>query len=189
VEPFNTTPGAPFETMDVGVDAMASAMAKENVKYVLVTSRCGFTPNLIFCLFYRCLTAGLLFVSSDIYVNTARANPNLLIVDSARLKWKSTRKPAVGVMIGLVTECALITSSVMTGPRQNMYQTHRITIAPAPQEIRRDMSAWGQLFGFSTIKGPASELGIGFSTYGEGKAPGFVYACAHSPLRLPGCLF
>lgn len=70
-------------------------------------------------------------------------------------------------MIGMVMESDIISFATMG--YKNPYNVHRVTIAPAPQEFRRDVSVWGKLFGFTTITGSSSENGISFSTFGEGK--------------------
>lgn len=104
----------------------------------------------------------------------ARVNPKLLYADSNRIKVIVTKKIAVGIMIGMITESDIISSATMGF--KNPYNVHRVTIAPAQQEFRRDMSVWGKLLGFTTITGPTSKNGISFSTFGEGKGLNFASA-------------
>ncbi|KAF8073484.1 hypothetical protein FPV67DRAFT_1666258 [Lyophyllum atratum] len=116
--------------------------------------------------------AGLKFVQSGCYVNTARIDPSELVVDPAgRLRIADGRHPlAIGVMMGVVPESSLFTPVMNTATPTNI---HRILIAPMSQEFRCDTSAWGLLFKFPqpVIMGPTSELGFNFSTYGEGRGP------------------
>jgi hypothetical protein len=62
-------------------------------------------------------------------------------------------------MLGVVTECFLIEESFMGSTA-----VHKITIAPFAQEMRRDTSLWGQLFGFRIISGSMSSMGFSFLT-------------------------
>ncbi|KAF8075765.1 hypothetical protein FPV67DRAFT_1444597 [Lyophyllum atratum] len=112
------------------------------------------------------LLAGLTFMRYDGYVNMARMDMLDLTLEYGRIKTTDTKRPAVGIMLGLVTDCALI-SSVKFGYQQ--VETHRITIAPAPQEMRREQSMWGMLYEFEVIIGPTSKDGFSFSTLGEGR--------------------
>jgi hypothetical protein len=73
------------------------------------------------------------------------------------------RTNAVGIMIGIVTECNLVEPGI-GGPVTMSYPIHKVSIAPFKQEMRRDTSCWGQVMGFRKISGPVSELGITFST-------------------------
>ncbi|RDB19703.1 hypothetical protein Hypma_013177 [Hypsizygus marmoreus] len=129
------------------------------------------------------LLHGILFVQSGFFVNTARIDPSLLIVDNRRIKIAATKAPAVGIMMGLVTECCL-RSSAIAGGNQSQYAVHRLTIAPAPQEMRRDYSVWGLLFGFSEIPGPTTDSGFSFSTFGEGKFPSFAPSAPSTPKKV-----
>ena len=92
------------------------------------------------------------------------------------LKIAASNEVAVCVMLGVVTECYLIAECAV----KSRY-THKISIAPFPQEMRRDTSLWGQLFEFSTISGPVSENGISFSTRFKtpGTTSGAVKASVH----------
>ena len=113
-----------------------------------------------------------MFVNSSPYVNTARADSNLLYVENRRLRLKEKKCLAVGVMTGTVTKSFLL-SSCDAGPRNSPYQVHKITIAPLEQDMRWDVSLWGHLFQFHTIAGMVSPLGISFTTRGEGKGESY----------------
>jgi hypothetical protein len=106
---------------------------------------------------------GLLFVQSGSFVNTSRINPAKLIVESGRMKISGTKHNAVGVMLGVVSDCFII-EEMMAGSIMSPYPVHKITIVPFTQEIRRDTSVWGLLFGFRTIAGAVSTQGFSFST-------------------------
>jgi hypothetical protein len=106
------------------------------------------------------LIRGLVFDRSGFFVNTSRVDPSIFRVDSRQLKIASSGQAAVGIMLGLVTECCLVTECSVTAN----FTVHKISIAPFVQEMRRDTSLWGQLFGFVSICGPVSEDGLSFST-------------------------
>jgi hypothetical protein len=109
-----------------------------------------------------------MFVCSTPYVNTACADSQLLYVENRRLRLKDKKCLTIGIMTSMVTESFLL-SSCESGPRNSPYQVHKITIAPFDQDMRRDVSMWGQLFQFHVIAGMVSPLGISFTTRGEGK--------------------
>ncbi|RDB19559.1 hypothetical protein Hypma_013359, partial [Hypsizygus marmoreus] len=102
-----------------------------------------------------------------IYVNTACINPKTLQADSSHLKIAETKQNAVRIMIGMVTDCAMV-SFTMAGMK-NFYNVHYIAIASASQEYRHDAS----VLSFTTIHGPLSDIGLSFSIYGERKALSF----------------
>ena len=110
----------------------------------------------------RLFLRALRFVKSDFYVNTARVDPAELHIESARLRVREKNLLAIGIMTGTVTESYLVAS---TSP----YSTHKITIAPLEQDFRRDISLWGLLFKFHSIRGSISPYGFFFATRGEGK--------------------
>ncbi|GLB39708.1 hypothetical protein LshimejAT787_0702180 [Lyophyllum shimeji] len=138
-------------TMRVPVEALAAAMPREHIAY---------------------LAAGLAFERADRFVNTARIDPNELVVESGRLKLADSKRQVICVMMGIVTESFLF-HPVLSGSQRSQTNTHKLTIAPAQQEMRRDTSVWGLLFDFPepVIMGPSGDLGFSFSTYGEDKAP------------------
>ena len=112
----------------------------------------------------RSLLHGLVFVRSGSFVNTCRVNPEVLIVESGVMKIAGTKSTAVGIMLGMVSEC-FIAEAIMAGPNLSPYPVHRISIIPFPQEMRRDTSVWGKVFQFSEMAGPVnSNTGITFST-------------------------
>ena len=132
---------------------------------------------------------GLTFTQSSIYVNTSRINPKILEVESGRMRLKGTDKFAVAIMLGVVTECALVEDAAV-GSSLSPYIVHKITIVPFTQEMRRDTSVWGLLYGFRRITGPISDLGISFSTrkkaeppIGSPKKPGLFKSIQTTPLR------
>jgi hypothetical protein len=105
----------------------------------------------------------LLFVQSGFFVNTSRIQPNILNVESGRLKMANSKHNAVGIMLGVISECFVI-DETMVGPSQAPYPVHKVTIIPFAQEMRRDTSLWGQVFGFTAISGSVSNLGFSFSS-------------------------
>jgi hypothetical protein len=109
---------------------------------------------------------GLLFVRSGYFVNTARIDPSFLSATNRRLTIKDTTTNAVGIMIGITTECNLVEPG-NGGPAAAPYPVHKVSIAPFKQEMRRDTSCWGRVFGFRRITGPITENGISFSTRKE----------------------
>jgi len=66
-------------------------------------------------------------------------------------------------MLGMATESFLIKEGV-GGPSNAPYPIHKVTIVPFAQEMLRDVSLWGQVFGFRRICGTVSANGISFST-------------------------
>lgn len=116
----------------------------------------------------RAFLRGLLFVKSGQFVNTARVDPALLVVESSRLRVRDNKSLAICIMTGTLTESFVI-DSCEAGPRTAPYAIHKVTIAPIEQEWRRDVSVWGLLFNFHVIVGMLSENGFGFATRGEGK--------------------
>jgi hypothetical protein len=115
----------------------------------------------------------LLFVKSGQYVNTARVDPALLVVDNTRrLRIRDKNALAICIMSGTLTESFVVESSE-AGPRNAPYRIHKVTIAPLEQDWRRDVSVWGMLFDFRVIVGMLSESGFGFATRGEGKGDGW----------------
>lgn len=66
-------------------------------------------------------------------------------------------------MLGAVSQCVLVSDDV-----DPSYPAHKITIVPFAQDIRRDMSLWGQLFGFEIVTGSVSESGISFLSRMQG---------------------
>lgn len=114
----------------------------------------------------------LLFVQSGRYVNTARIDPALLVVENSRLRVRDKNTMAICIMSGTLTESFVIDSSE-AGPRHAPYPIHKVTIAPLEQDWRRDVSVWGMLFNFHVIAGMLSDLGFGFATRGEGKGDGW----------------
>ena len=113
--------------------------------------------------FIRAVYAGLIFTKSGFFVNTSRVNPELLDVvssirDSRYLRVAGTDDLAVCIMLGTATESMLFQECPLP------YPVHKITIAPFKQEMRRDTSLWGLLFGFSVMAGSISDLGFSFLT-------------------------
>jgi hypothetical protein len=114
----------------------------------------------------------LLFVKSGQYVNTARVDPALLVVENSRLRVRDKKALAICIMTGTLTE-SFVVESCEAGPRNAPYPIHKVTIAPLEQDWRRDVSVWGMLFDFRVIVGMYSENGFGFATRGEGKGDGW----------------
>jgi hypothetical protein len=89
--------------------------------------------------------------------------PSKLKVDAGRVKLKGNENFAVGIMLGVVTEYALIEDMVL-GPPISPYIVHKVSIIPFTQEMWHDTSVWGRLFNFNVIAGAISDMGISFST-------------------------
>ncbi|KAF8882600.1 hypothetical protein BD779DRAFT_1674939 [Infundibulicybe gibba] len=116
---------------------------------------------------------GMLFVNNGCYVNTARIEPNKLAVatatnaaDSIKLQLTlsaRTNENAVGIMIGMVTECFLVEEYTSIS-NEKPFSFHKITISPFAQEYRRDVALWGQMLNFRTIVGSVSAQGLSFTT-------------------------
>ena len=106
------------------------------------------------------LIQGLVFNRSGFFVNTSRIDPKILRVDSRMLKMADSNEFAIGIMLGVVTECFLIAE----GALGQHHTVHKISIAPFAQEMRRDTSLWGEVLGFDSIIGSVSEEGLSFST-------------------------
>jgi hypothetical protein len=79
------------------------------------------------------------------------------------MKLRGTDKFVVSIMLGVVTECYLV-EDTSVGSVQSPYFVHKVSIVPFTQEMRRDTSVWGFLYGFCRITGPISDMGISFST-------------------------
>lgn len=78
-------------------------------------------------------------------------------------------------MIGVTTECFIV-SEGSAGSLSAPYPVHKITIVPFAQEMRRDTSLWGQLFGFQVVSGTVSNFGISFLTRKQGKNTVYCYS-------------
>jgi len=79
------------------------------------------------------------------------------------MKIAGTNNMAVGIMLGLVSECFIIDEGY-SGSSLKPYPVHKISIVPFVQEMCRDTSLWGQLFDFEVITGSVSNLSISFLT-------------------------
>jgi hypothetical protein len=126
------------------------------------------TPLALCRFFLKALT----FCQSGQHVNTAQIDLAFLYVENSRLRVKDKKSLAVCIMTGTLTESYLI-APCEGGPRHSPYSTHKVTIAPLEQEMRRDASVWGLLFDFLVITGMISTAGFGFATRGEGKGDGW----------------
>ena len=111
----------------------------------------------------RSTLRGLHFVRSGDYVNMSRIAPMMLTAESRVIKIAGTHRIAVGIMLGSVTKCAII-SEALVGSSNSPYAVHKVSIAPFAQEMRRDTSVWGAVLGFRVITGSVSNLGVLFST-------------------------
>ena len=109
------------------------------------------------------LVRALLFKKSGIFVNPARAAPDVFIADYGHLKLKEPSSVAVCIMTGIVTECAII-SEGSTGAPDNEKLVHKISIAPFRQEFRRDTTMWGKILNFDSLSCAISTEGISFTT-------------------------
>ena len=127
---------------------------------------------------------GLGFTRSGFFVNTARIDPSLLLVDNSRMmRLADTRQLAIGIMLGVVTECNVV-NEFTGGSASGPYSLRKVTIAPFAQEMRRDTSVWGRVLGFRSIVGAVSSLGISFSTRRKAEQQG----TSLSPMKSAGYL-
>jgi hypothetical protein len=109
------------------------------------------------------LIRALLFTKSGIFVNPARASPDVFIAEYGRLKLKEPVSVAVCIMTGIVTDCAIISEACAGGP-DNEKSVHKISLAPFRQEFRRDTTMWGKILNFDNISCAISTEGLSFST-------------------------
>jgi hypothetical protein len=138
----------------------SSPMTRKSLS--VAESRC----LLLNVVFHRLLLRGLRFVQAGDYVNMSRINPTALTLDSTGsgvIKIAGTRHSAVGIMMGIVTECNIINPG-LAGPFNAPYAVRRITIAPFAQEFRRDTSVWGAILKFRSITAVVGGGGISFMT-------------------------
>jgi hypothetical protein len=127
---------------------------------------------------------GLGFTRSGFFVNTACIDPTLLLVDNSRMmRLADTRQLAIGIMLGVITECNII-NEFTGGSSSSPYTLRKVTIAPFAQEMRRDTSVWGKVLGFQSIVGQVSALGISFSTRRKSEQQG----TSLSPMKSAGYL-
>jgi hypothetical protein len=119
----------------------------------------------------RSLLRGLKFVQAGFFVNTSRIKPNLLVVEGSYLRIATTKRLAVGIMLGVVSACFILDDAIV-GSQRSPYAVHKITIAPFAQEMRRDSSVWGLAFGFKrSVPGPMGAGGFSFSTRKKAETP------------------
>ena len=83
---------------------------------------------------YSCLLRALLFTKAGIFVNPARAAPDVFVAEGGRLKLKDPSSVAVCIMTGIITDCAIV-SEGCTGSPDNEKTVHKISIAPFRQEF------------------------------------------------------
>jgi hypothetical protein len=105
----------------------------------------------------------LLFTRSGMFINSARADPGLFYSDHGRLKLSSPNTVAVGVMTGVISECAIVAEGSIGAP-ESLRTVHKVTVAPFHQEIRRDTTLWGTVLGFYSISSAISLEGLAFTT-------------------------
>jgi hypothetical protein len=115
----------------------------------------------------RSILKGLTFDKSGVFVNTSRVHPSYLAVESRRLKIAGTNNNAVGIMLGVISECYLV-GETTSGSSISPYLVRKVTIVPFAQEMRRDTSLWGQLFDFDVVAGTVSSLGFSFLSRKQG---------------------
>lgn len=109
------------------------------------------------------LIRALLFTKSGIFVNSARACPDVFIAEYGRLKLKEPSSIAVCIMTGIVTDCAIISEACTGGP-DNEKPVHKISLAPFRQEFRRDTTMWGKILNFDNLSCAISTEGLSFTT-------------------------
>lgn len=109
------------------------------------------------------LVRALLFTKSGIFVNPARAAPDVFFAEHGRLRLKDPASIAVCIMTGIVTDCAIVSEGFTGGP-DNEKPVHKISIAPFRQEFRRDTTMWGKILKFDNISCAVSTEGLSFTT-------------------------
>lgn len=99
----------------------------------------------------RCIMAGLSFTQHGNFVNTARIDPELLYPDTTKSYYatEGAKEPPIFIMLGCVVASYLAADCMDF----NRMATHGLALAPFAQEIRRDISVWGQILGFRTATG------------------------------------
>lgn len=112
---------------------------------------------------HSCLLRALLFTKAGIFVNPARAAPDVFVAEGGRLKLKDPSSVAVCIMTGIVTDCAIV-SEGCTGSPDNEKTVHKISIAPFRQEFRRDTTMWGKILNFDSLSCGISTEGLSFTT-------------------------
>ena len=105
----------------------------------------------------------------------SRIDPGALSLDSSSstsryIKIAGTRRCAVSIMLGIVSECNIV-SPGFAGPPSATYSVRRITIAPFDQEFRRDTSVWGHILKFRSIVGTVGAGGVSFSSHRKTEIP------------------
>jgi hypothetical protein len=109
------------------------------------------------------LIRALLFDKSGIYVNPARVTPDVFATEYGCLKLKEPSSVAVCIMMGIVTDCAIISEGYTGGP-DNEKTVHKISLAPFRQEFRRDTTMWGRILNFDSLSCAISTEGLSFTT-------------------------
>ena len=90
-------------------------------------------------------------------------SPNVFIAEAGCLKVKEPLSMAVCIMMGIITECAVISDGCTGGP-DNKKVVHKVSIAPFRQEFRRDTTMWGRVLKFNSLSCGISTEGISFTT-------------------------
>jgi hypothetical protein len=122
---------------------------------------------------YSTLVRALLFMKSSFFINPACASPDLFVGEQGRLKLTKPSAVAVCTMMGILTECAIV-SKGFTGSTDNIKTVHKVTLAPFWQEFRHDMTVWGKALSFYSMSCAVSVDGVLFTTqpkvnvYGSG---------------------
>jgi hypothetical protein len=109
------------------------------------------------------LVRALLFTKAGVFVNPARAAPDVFVAEGGRLKLKEPSSIAVCIMTGIVTDCAIIFEGT-TGSPENEKTVHKLSLAPFRQEFRRDTTMWGKILNFDSLSCAISTKGLSFTT-------------------------
>ncbi len=99
------------------------------------------------------------------FVNMSCCSPNMFIVPDQGFKilnLAGSRRMALSVMCGAVTECSLVSSAL-----QGTKSVHRLVVRPLAQQYTQDVVVWGASFWFSTCTASISAGGISFSSAPE----------------------
>ena len=120
-------PGDPFR-----LDLFVEHNEEDLVKYLTFLFR--FAP--CSCLPKRSFISGEEFVSHPPFVNFSRANPELFEIDSLnRVVWAKCGRNAVGVMLGGLTGCNLVSPQSYIVRSGETTKTKKITISPTESTL------------------------------------------------------
>jgi hypothetical protein len=83
------------------------------------------------------LVRALLFTRSGFFVNSACLPPDEFVEEGGHLKLKEPSSTTVCLMMGVITECSIISESLAGAP-DNAKAVHKVCITPFRQDFRHD---------------------------------------------------